>query len=258
MYRNSSPIRSNLDSDHRIEMIPVNRLLPSKNNARTHSKKQIRQIADSIEKFGFNNPVLIGDGNEIIAGHGRLAAAKQLGLGAVPAVRLSHLSPTERRAYILADNRLAQSAEWNHEILATELQGLIDLNFEIELTGFTTGEIDLILDEANQVPGEANEPKGQNPEPLPGPTVCQVGDLWVLGAHRLHCGAACDSGAYELLLEGDLSFVDLAIKHWQARTCKTATLTTSGQSFAEIEQTRLSTPPIAGDKPAAAARKGAR
>src|SRR5690554_974501 len=99
-----------------LEMMPVTRLRPYAGNARTHSRKQVRQIADSIERFGFTNPVLIGDDNEIIAGHGRVMAAKQLGLDAVPTVKLSHLSGEERRAYVLADNKLALNAGWDTEI----------------------------------------------------------------------------------------------------------------------------------------------
>src|ERR1700756_1951838 len=129
----------------KIEYIAIRELRPYANNARTHSKKQVRQIANSITKFGFCNPVLIDDEKQIVCGHGRIEAAKLLGIDAVPACRLSHLSETEKRAYVLADNKLAQKAGWDRELLATELQGLIDLDFEIELTGFEIPEIDTIL-----------------------------------------------------------------------------------------------------------------
>src|SRR5438067_2496895 len=119
----------------KIEFTLVNDLRPYPNNARTHSKKQIRQIANSITKFGFCNPVLIDDEKQIVAGHGRLEAAKLLGIDAVPTCRLSHLSEADKRAYILADNKLAEKAGWDKELLAIELQGLIDLDVEIELTG---------------------------------------------------------------------------------------------------------------------------
>ena len=128
-------------------------LRPHPNNARTHSNKQIRQIADSIKKFGFCNPVLIDDAKQIIAGHGRVEAAKLLGIDAVPTCRLSHLSEADKRAYILADNKLAEKAGWDRELLAIELQGLIDLDFEIELTGFEMPEIDLILEDAREANG---------------------------------------------------------------------------------------------------------
>jgi ParB-like chromosome segregation protein Spo0J len=134
----------------KIELMPVRDLRPYANNARTHSKKQLRQIARSIEKFGFCNPVLIDNGNQIIAGHGRVEAAKLLGIDAVPTCRLSHLSEADKRAYILADNKIASAAGWYRELLALELQGLIDLGVDLELTGFDMGEIDLLLEEAHE------------------------------------------------------------------------------------------------------------
>src|SRR5215471_1046667 len=127
----------------KIEYIHVRELRPYPNNARTHSKKQIQQIARSIAKFGFCSPVLIDDKGQILAGHGRVEAAKLLGIDAVPTCRLSHLTESDKRAYILADNRLAEQAGWDKEMLAIELQGLIDLNFDTELTGFDTPDIDL-------------------------------------------------------------------------------------------------------------------
>jgi hypothetical protein len=139
-----------------IEYTLVRDLRPYPRNARTHSKKQIGQIAKSIQKFGFCNPVLVDDERLIIAGHGRVEAAKQLGIDAVPTVRLSHLSEADKRAYILADNKLAEKAGWDREILAIELQGLIDLDVEVELTGFEMPEVDLILDEAHLASQSAN------------------------------------------------------------------------------------------------------
>src|SRR3954469_7464788 len=118
--------------------------------SRTHSKKQIRQIAASIERFGFTNPVLVSDEGEIVAGHGRVEAAKLLGLTTVPTLRLSHLSAAERRAYVLADNKLAQNAGWDRELLAIELQALIELDFDVEVTGFGLAEIDFLIDEAGE------------------------------------------------------------------------------------------------------------
>lgn len=178
----------------------LSELKPYARNARTHSRAQIKQIANSIERFGFTNPILIDDDDQIIAGHGRAAAGKLLGLSEVPTVRLSHLSPAERRAYVLADNRLAEKAGWDREILAIELQGLIDLDFEVELTGFATGEVDVILDEAEDEKREAAGPEDEIPEPLSGPT--RPGDLWILGAHRLLCADARERSSYEALLNG--------------------------------------------------------
>jgi len=189
--------------DRSVELVAVDHLKPAKANARTHSRKQIRQIAESIERFGFTNPVLIDNNNQIIAGHGRVEAAKLLGLSGVPALRLSHLSAAEKRAYIIADNKLAELAGWDREILAIELQGLIDLDFEVELTGFEMGAIDIILEDSDEAQRETSGPEDKTPEPLPGPAVTQVGDLWLLSGHRLLCGDSRDSAAYEALLQGE-------------------------------------------------------
>jgi DNA modification methylase len=186
----------------KIELTPVRELRPYLNNARTHSRKQIREIARSIEKFGFCNPVLIDDTKQIIAGHGRVEAAQLLGLDAVPTCRLSHLSDSEKRAYILADNKLAEKAGWDRELLAIELQGLIELDVDIELTGFEMAEVDLILEDAREASAAPNGPEDKVPEHAPGPAVTQTGDLWVLAKHRLLCGDARDQTAYDRLLEG--------------------------------------------------------
>jgi hypothetical protein len=217
-----------LDNVNRnIELVPVEQLLPYKANARTHSRKQIRRIANSIERFGFTNPVMIDDQNGIIAGHGRVEAAKLLGLSGIPALRLSHLSEAERRAYIIADNKLAQKAGWDREILAIELQGLIDLDFDVELTGFEMGEIDILLHDVDEATSEAAGPEDESPEPLPGPSVSQAGNVWVLGNHRIMCGDTLDQG------------IDVAVRRWQAYTGKVATLEESGKSFEEIEEERV-------------------
>jgi DNA modification methylase len=199
-----APSGSASRTDLQIAYLPPERLRPSPTNARTHSKKQLKQIASSIERFGFVNPVLISDGFEIIAGHGRVEAAKNLGLREVPTVRLSNLSPAERRAYVIADNRLAELAGWDRELLATELQGLVELQFDdIELTGFSLGEIDLMLDEAAEKKAERPGPEDELPANSPqGPAVSRAGDLWVLGPHRLLCGDARDLTSYQFLLEG--------------------------------------------------------
>ena len=178
-------------TDLRIEHLPIRALRPYKRNARTHSQQQIRQIADSIREFGFTNPVLISDEREIIAGHGRVEAAKLLGFAKVPCLRLSHLSEAQRRAYVIADNQLATKAGWSSEILATELQALVELDFSVELTGFSTAEIDLIIG------GEDEKTKDTGPAdhlPSPGPLVTRRGDLWLLGEHRLICGDSRERG----------------------------------------------------------------
>ena len=190
-------------SDRQIVEHQISKLRPYASNARTHSKKQVKQIAASIERFGFTNPVLISDDLEIIAGHGRVEAAKLLGRQSVPTLALSHLSATERRAYVLADNKLALNAGWDKEILAIELQALIDLDFDVEQTGFSLAEIDLVLDEAGEAdPDGRDAPEDQVPQ-LTGPAVTRVGDLWELGRHRLLCGDTRDAANLSRLMGGD-------------------------------------------------------
>src|SRR5260370_13433077 len=197
-----------------VEPMLVASLRPHPGNARTHSKKQIRQIADCIRRFGFNNPVLIGEDGEMIAGHGRVEAAKLLGLDSVPTVRLAHLSAAQRRAYVVADNKLALNAGWDRELLAIELQGLIELDFDVEVTGFSSAEIDIVLDEAREgSPGSSTEAEDQVPFPIgdPAAAVTRAGDVWCLGRHRLICGDARDQAVFDLLMgneRADLLFTD--------------------------------------------------
>lgn len=195
----------------KIEMLSIGSLRPYPQNARRHSKKQVRQIANSINRFGFTNPVLISDEDEIIAGHGRVMAAKELGLLKVPAVRLSHLSPEERRAYVLADNKLALNAGWDTEILAIELQALIDLDFDVTSTGFSLAEIDLTLDQARDASTTSPEGPSDRVFEPPARPVSRPGDLWLLGRHRLLCGNALVAEDVDKLLGGeraDLIFTD--------------------------------------------------
>lgn len=195
----------------KIEMQPIGCLRPYPGNARKHSRNQIRQIADSIARFGFTNPILMSDDGEIIAGHGRMLAAQQLGMTNVPTVRLSHLSPQERRAYVLADNKLALNAGWDNEILAVELQGLIDLDFDLPLTGFSLAEIDLTLDRAREASELSPVDAADNVPPLPKTVKTKQGDMWWLGRHRLLCGDALQRVDVGRLMEGeraDLIFTD--------------------------------------------------
>lgn len=180
--------------------LPVEELQPYKTNARTHSKAQIRQIADSIEAFGFNNPVLIDQSKTILAGHGRVLAAKLLGMTEVPTVQLEHMNDAQKKAYILADNRLAEKAGWDKELLTTELETLMLLEpeFSLETTGFEQAEIDLMLHDATaQDPDEGDE----IPE-LPAQPVSKLGDVWIAGDHRILCGDALQQSSYEALLGG--------------------------------------------------------
>jgi DNA modification methylase len=192
-------------------MQPVEALRPYGANARTHSRKQIKQIAASIERFGFTNPILVSDDGEIIAGHGRAEAAKILGIRSVPTLALSHLSPEERRAYVLADNKLALNAGWDRGILALELEGLIDLGFDVSVTGFSLAEVDLILDEAGESDPDGVDPAEDQVPALAGAAVTQRGDVWKLGRHRLICGDARCAEDYAALLgaeRADLVFTD--------------------------------------------------
>lgn len=180
----------------------VDSLRPYPRNARKHSPKQIQQIAAAITTFGFTNPVLIDDSGMILAGHGRVAAAKLLGQSTVPTIRLSGMTDAQKRAYILADNRLAELAKWDPEILATELEFLTttDLGFQVEVTGFETQAIDLALSSATHVPADSKD--NAIPPLCPGPAVSRVGDLWVLGQHRLLCADARDGCSFDRLMDG--------------------------------------------------------
>ena len=188
----------------RIEQLDPTSLQAYAGNARIHSPRQIRQLTASISCFGFVIPALLNADREIIAGHARVEAAKALGLDRIPCIRVEHLSKVQERAYRLADNRLADLATWDPDLLASELQVLteIDLDFSIEVTGFDTAEIDLIIEE-----GE----RKQRPDPadevpllvVDRPAVAQAGDLWQLGPHRLLCGDARDARSFERLMSGE-------------------------------------------------------
>ncbi len=181
-------------------------LRPRARNARMHTKAQLRQIAASIETFGFTNPVLLDGAGEIIAGHGRVEAAKLLGLDRVPTITLAGLTPEQVRAYVIADNRIAENAGWDMDLLALELAELdalsVDLELDLTVTGFETAQIDLMIagranDDAPEIEEDAV------PELAPGPAVSVAGDLWHVGPHRLICGDALDGGVYARLLDGE-------------------------------------------------------
>ncbi|MXO86458.1 hypothetical protein GRI38_10520 [Altererythrobacter aurantiacus] len=173
-------------------------LVPQERNARTHSRKQLKQIAESIKKFGFTNPVLADGQNGIIAGHGRLEAAKLLGLMRIPVLRLEHMTEAEKRAYVIADNRLAELAGWDNELLALELGAIheLDKEFELALTGFDTAEVEALLNSLDAEP--APEQPAQIDESAP--VISRVGDKWILGDHAIICGDATDPAVYSKLL----------------------------------------------------------
>src|SRR5574343_482849 len=179
-------------------------LIPYVNNARTHSETQINQIAASIKEFGFNNPILTDGKNGIIAGHGRLQAALKLGLESVPTIELSHLTDIQKKAYILADNRLAELSGWDNELLNIELEELKLADFDIELTGFD----DLQIEENPIINGLIDD--DDIPE-TPIKPKTKLGDVWILGNHRLMCANSAEASSIEMLLRGiepDLLFTD--------------------------------------------------
>ncbi len=190
-----------------LEKIPVGELAPYKNNSRTHTPQQIKQIANSIKEFGFTNPVLIDDKKTIVAGHARVEAAKVLGLDSVPCIRLSHLTPTQIKAYVIADNKLAMNAGWDSDALKIEFVDLKGVDFDLALTGFDAGEIDQILigngkdglTDPDAVPDVGDEP------------ITKEGDLWILGDHRLLCGDSTKLDDVNRLMDGakaDIVFTD--------------------------------------------------
>jgi ParB-like chromosome segregation protein Spo0J len=166
----------------RIELIPVETLIPYARNSRTHSDEQVAQIAASIREFGFTNPVLIDEHDGIIAGHGRTIAARKLGMKEVPCIRLTHLSETQRRAYVIADNKLALNAGWDEQMLALELKALEEMDFDLALTGFESDELDALLSELDDEGDESDDIANDVPE-LPVEPITKPGDLWLLGQH---------------------------------------------------------------------------
>jgi DNA modification methylase len=178
-----------------VSLWPLSRLKPYARNPRTHSAEQIGKIAASIQEFGFTNPILVDEKAGIIAGHGRLQAAQQLGLEMVPVIELTHLSEAQKRAYIIADNRLALDAGWDEDLLAEELKALDELDFDLSLTGFDEGELHGLLED------EESADEAPAPEPPEDP-VTRLGDLWLLGDHRLLCADSSDPAAVDRLLGG--------------------------------------------------------
>lgn len=183
-----------------VDYVPVGKLMPYAGNARQHAVRQITQLAKSIQAFGFMNPVLVDADHQLIAGHGRLLAAKKLGLTHVPAIRVEHLDEGQRRAYMLADNKIAENAAWDKDLLRVELEFLtnLDLDFDAEKIGFSTPEVNLIFQPAAEV-----ELPQLDPPAAPEDIVTRVGDLWLLGEHRLLCGDCRDAGAVDRLFGND-------------------------------------------------------
>ena len=203
-----------------VEYRQVEALIPYARNPRTHSDEQVAKIAASIVEYGWTNPVLVDGDNGIIAGHGRLAAARKLGLEQVPVIELAHLTPIQKRAYVISDNRLALDAGWNEELLALELAELSEAGYDLALTGFDDSEIEAFLsnevvsDDADQeqAASEDDEPDAADEVPdAPVIPVSRTGDVWAIGPHRLICGDAADRDVVATLMQGE-----------QARLCFTS------------------------------------
>ena len=191
-----------------IQYLPLAQIRPDPNNPRLHDKRHVRQLAKSIEAFGFNAPILIDDEGQIVAGHGRHAAALLLGLLTVPTICVGHLSPQQRRAYMVADNRLGDLSKWDGKALAGLMLELAeaDLSFDVEAAGFSVGEIDLMVATAEDDDGHTDDFI-----PEPGPAITQAGDLWDLGDHVVLGGSALDEASYPALMgdeQADLVFSD--------------------------------------------------
>lgn len=187
---------------HKIELIPIDEIKPSPRNVRKHPDKQIKAIARSIEAFGFNVPILIDADNTVLAGHGRLEAAKLLGFTPVPCFRLDHMTPAQGRAFMLADNRMSEGSSWDEELLAEELRDLFSLpemEFEAEATGFSFPEID---DRIEELTPEALDDPEDDLAPQAAPQRAAAGDIWQIGPHRLACGSVLDPAVLTMVLAG--------------------------------------------------------
>jgi len=185
----------------RIELWPLEKLVPYARNARTHSDEQVAQIAASIAEFGFNAPILVDSEAGIIAGHGRLLAARKLNLAEAPVIVLDHLSETQKRAYIIADNKLTELGGWDHEALSLELKDLAGADFDLDLLGFSESEIESLIGDVAPEQAAAEAAEEEVPEPSVEP-VTRPGDVWLIGKHRLICGDCRDGGVMERLFDG--------------------------------------------------------
>lgn len=187
-----------MEKEMQYYLANVSDLIPYIRNARTHSESQVNQIAASIKEFGFLSPILVAEDNTILAGHGRLAAARKLGLKQVPCVKESHLTETQRRAYIIADNKLSLNAGWDEDMLAIELSELQGVDFDLDLLGFDESELASIFEEDKEI----KEDDFDVEEELAKPTFTKAGDIWTLGRHRLICGDSTKEETYKSLMEG--------------------------------------------------------
>jgi DNA modification methylase len=202
VQHNVRQIRAGRSEPLKIVYRPIEQLKPDAANPRLHSKKQIRQIAKSIEVFGFNVPLLVDADLNLIAGHGRRLACAELGMSEAPTLCLDHLTPAQARAFMIADNRLTEIAIWDDRLLAEQLRdlSLSGLDFDLEVIGFEMSEIDLRIASLEDTPGEDDDPADMLPEVAAGPPVSKIGDAWLLGRHRVLFGNALDIGSFTALL----------------------------------------------------------
>ena len=181
-----------------MKLVPIDKLVPYVNNARTHSAEQINKLRSSLREFGFINPVIIDGNFGIIAGHGRVMAAKEEGIKEVPCVLVDYLTEAQKKAYILADNRFALDAGWDEELLKLEIESLQGADFDVSLTGFDQTEIDKLFDVGQDVKDDDFDVE----EELKKPAMTRLGDLWILGNHRLYCGDSTKKETYDILMDG--------------------------------------------------------
>jgi len=190
-----------MNTTERFEKVNIDRLVPYARNARTHSKEQILQLRASLREFGFVNPVIVDKDLNVIAGHGRILAAKEEGIAEVPCVFAEHLTEAQKRAYIIADNRLALNAGWDDEMLSVEIADLQGADFDISLLGFNDAELNKLLGALEDVKDDDFDVEGE----LAKPAVTKPGDLWLLGQHRVVCGDSTQADTYTLLMDGKLA-----------------------------------------------------
>ncbi len=186
-----------------IDYRPIESLIPYARNARTHSEEQIAQIAASIREFGFNNPILVDGQRGVIAGHGRILAARKLDMADLPVIELAHLTERQKRAFILAENKLTERAGWDDELLSLELADLEAAGFDLDLTGFDDGEIESLLAKTGDEPDDKSDDAADEVPDAPTLPVSRPGDLWQLGSHRLICGDAADPKVVSALMAGE-------------------------------------------------------
>lgn len=190
-----------MNTTERLEKVNIDKLVPYARNARTHSKEQILQLRASLREFGFVNPVIVDKDLNIIAGHGRVLAAKEEGITEVPCVFAEHLTEAQKRAYIIADNRLALNAGWDTEMLSVELSELQGVDFDLSLLGFDDAELNKLLGGIEDVKDDDFDVD----EELSKPAITKLGDLWLLGQHRLVCGDSTKVETFNLLMDGKLA-----------------------------------------------------